>query len=92
MTMYITKYALSSGVFQIEKLEVDDGMLVAACTEGLNRRVYFHKPYWHETEEEAMNQVRLMVSRRRKSIQKELEKLDFIESELDKGILPGGGK
>jgi hypothetical protein len=37
--------------------------------------VYYHKPYWHETKEEAIKHAEILKERKIKSLEKQIKKL-----------------
>lgn len=76
--MWITKYALTQGVFTATNAEVCDseGTMIKVHQSGSIERAYFHKPYWHTTEAEACAQVAKMISAAKKSLAKKMAKLD----------------
>lgn len=71
--VWITKYALTQGVFTLKnargydvKTISDDGKFIA----------YYRVPHWHTTESAAIAQVAKMIAAKRKSIAKTLAALD----------------
>lgn len=77
--VYITQYALTKGVMTLENvthcISISDRMI--SNRKGF--RTCYHKPHWHLTKEEAISQVKIMVEKKKKSIQKTLAKLDKLE-------------
>lgn len=83
MKVWITKYALSSGIMEAdaEVCDVGDGRMIRVPKKaGEYADNYFHKPHWHETREEAVQKAESMrvskISSMKKSIEK-IEKLKF---------------
>ena len=75
---WVTKYALTKGVFSVTRAEIDGSMLTVRCDGSRGpSRVYFHKPHWHETHEGALQQVARMREAVRRSLLKKLARLDL---------------
>lgn len=74
MKVWITKYALSSGVRHVEGEADEDGYL---CAEGITSG--FRKKDWASTEDDMRRQALKLIGARRKSIAKQLVKLDAME-------------
>lgn len=71
---YITKYALSAGIYTKEG-EVCHGISekMISCPGRYGEN--YHKPYWHETWEEAVAQAEKQRAKRIKSLEKSLNEL-----------------
>lgn len=80
--IWITKYALTTGVMTAEKVELCNPPTMIQIRG--KYPAYFHKPDWCESEAKA--QVLKMIASKRKSVAKSLEKLDELVSSLDGGI------
>lgn len=79
MKVWITKYALSSGVVIAEgQTRADKSVIVV-------RGHPFFKPDWHTTEEEANKRVLELIRRKRKAHVKALDKLLALEKSLRLG-------
>lgn len=85
MKVYITKYALTKGIFQCDgevskeypqMFSVDENKL-----KGFLNTQYFHKPYWHETREDAVVHANQMVKKALASAWKRVRKLEAIKFE-----------
>ena len=74
-TFYITKYALTSGIFSIETDDSDDGMIRDTRNTYLN---YFHGEgeEWHRTVEGAISKASQMKADRIASLKKSLAKTE----------------
>ncbi len=85
-TAWITKYALSQGVF-VKRVEVcTETSLDMVETVGDKYLGLYHRPDWHRTEEEAVARVRVMVAAKRKALAKQSARLDALEKDpLGKG-------
>jgi hypothetical protein len=73
--VWITKYALTRGVYTAENVEID-GSMIRFKQAGFLSTVYVHKPDWHETEAEAMAQVKVMLDAAQRALEKKLAKLE----------------
>lgn len=76
--VWVTKYALTSGVLVLENVERPTEKMVTFRDGRSAVANYAHKPDWHESLAEARAQIRKMIAAKRKSIAKELEKLDAL--------------
>lgn len=74
MKVYITKYCLTQGIFE-DEVEIWSDISISMCKSIYNKYVYFHKPYWHETKEEAIKYAEQMKNRKIKSLEKQIRKL-----------------
>lgn len=87
--VWITKYALTTGVYTAEDVEQSGRMIQVGFTDRYGHRVvsYVHKPHWHETEDEARVQVQKTVDAALKSLKKRQAKLDAVMASVQ-GPLP----
>lgn len=76
MKAWITKYALTSGILEME------GEVVEKFTSMFRSNIdagefqqFFHKPYWHPSREAAVVHANELKERKIKSIEKSLSKL-----------------
>lgn len=78
MKVYVTKYALTQGIFVIECKEVD-----TKTVQDLDSRFpqFFYKPHWHMTREGAIRQAEKMRQKRIESLQKQLAYLETLTFE-----------
>ncbi len=86
MKVWITKYALTSGVFVAEAKRCEtvlDGNMVE-----VGRGDYLHGSQWQETEDAAIARVMTMIGARRKALAKESAKLDAMVGAIQNGKLP----
>lgn len=81
MKVWITKYALSSGVVEAELVSQDahDGYVAVKWTRGMNGRATFHRGEWHRTESDARTRIVEMIAAKRKSLAKQATKLEKLE-------------
>lgn len=87
--IWITKFALTRGVYTAEEAQIEDGMAVVPQS-GFPRSVVFHRPHWHLTREEAEARVAEMVKAERRSLGKKLKKLDALPAYPDAGAWAQG--
>lgn len=79
MKVWITKYALTQGIFEVEgETTQTPGMFHAPKTEKSFARSFF-KPEWHETKEEAIAQAKKMREAKLKSLEKQIAKIKAIQ-------------
>jgi hypothetical protein len=76
MRVWITKYALTRGIYSVDVVQVDDKMVKEHMRD--HGYAYYHKPYWHETVAAAHEHAIKMMNRRRVSLQTEIRKLDLL--------------
>jgi hypothetical protein len=81
--VWITKYALTKGVYTAENVEhshSSDRIIRVDYTDayGLGAHFWVAKPHWHTTEDEARAEVQKMVNAALKSLKKKRDKLDKI--------------
>lgn len=75
MKVFVTKYALTTGILVIEARRVE---AVPHMVEDIRQRfpTYYHKPHWHETWEEAQYQAERMQAKAIIAARKKLSKLE----------------
>lgn len=77
MKVWITSYALTKGVFEIEAEICEDtiyqGSMIKEVSEGLP--IYYHKPHWWHSKELALVRAEQMRNAKIKSMEKQIEKL-----------------
>jgi hypothetical protein len=80
MKVWITKYALTAGITEIDAevcSSVSDGMIRVPKKEGSHTYDdYYHKPYWHETREEAVKRAESMRVKKIASLKNSLAKFE----------------
>lgn len=79
MKIWITKYALTQGVYSLEA-EIDSDYPDMAVHR-TRFPSYFHKPYWHLTEEEAVAHAETMRVKKIVSLRKSIAKLENLRFE-----------
>ena len=85
MIYYITKNALTSGIFKTPQeyevcSHIDDRMIGPEYHDG-TYPVYYHKPDWHETKAEAIARAEVMRAAKIKTLEKSLAKLKAMNFE-----------
>ena len=83
---WITKYVLTQGMDRCVVETCGDDMVSVV---GAKYRTLYHKPDWHRTEAEANERVRKMIAAKRKSIAKQVARLDELERRLGAGDQEG---
>lgn len=79
MKVWITKYALTQGVYEVEgEASFRDGMFCVPRSEK-SFAAYYHKPDWHETKEEAIAQAEKMREAKVKSLERQLAKIQAMQ-------------
>lgn len=79
-TVWITKYVLTQGLIEKEvRFGLDDEKYVFSTDEF--RQIFAPKD-WHRTKEEAIERAKRIIEAKRKTIQKQLRKLDQLEKEI----------
>ena len=73
LTAWISKYALTIGIFSVKAEDCRDGVIRDLTT---SVPCYYHKSDWHMTREEAIKQGEKMRVKKIASIKKQLKKLD----------------
>lgn len=74
MKVYITKYALTQGIFKRDAEICEDINTKMISVIG-NIQEYYHKPYWHETLGAAREHAESMRLKRIQSLHKQIQKL-----------------
>lgn len=74
MKVYITKYALTTGIIESEAdiIERDPKMIYTVIN---SYNVYFFKPDWHQNKNEAIYKAEEMRKKKIASLEKQIEKL-----------------
>jgi len=75
MKVYITKYALTKGILEKEEAEVCKDTSLDMISVHSRYTEYYHKPDWHESKEEAIEQAEKMRERKIKNLEKQINKL-----------------
>jgi len=78
MKAYVTKYALTMGILELEVEDADDGMI--KDTRG-QFPSYYHGEgkEWHRTREAAVKRAEVMRTKKIASIKKQLAKIENLE-------------
>ena len=75
--VYVTKYALTSGIHKERVRETMFPNMVATVGEW---NTSYHKPDWHDTEVEARARAAVMIKKKIASIQKQLDRLQKLDA------------
>ena len=73
--VWITKYALSKGIFEEEVEIVDSYLLIATCDKG-HFLAHYHKGEWHQTREQAIKRAEEIRVAKLKATRKLIAKLE----------------
>lgn len=76
MTVYVTKYALTDGIGEIEAETFKDAPNMVRDHNGNGYASYYHKPDWHESLVAAKARAEKMRLNKIASLKKQLEKLE----------------
>ena len=82
MKVYVTKYALTSGIFEREVLREEDRYYCVSEPGSINDQNLYYKPEAFTSYEDACKDVLLRIEKKRKSIDKALKKLDKLETRI----------
>lgn len=77
MKVYITKYALTQGIFEVEgevHPTIGNGRMFCQANQG----GIYHKPDWHTTREEAVARAEEMRVKKISSLYKSLAKMETL--------------
>jgi hypothetical protein len=82
MKAYITQYALTQGILEMEGEVCDGGKVFAASLDGGSIvHSYFHRGHWHLTKKEAIYAAANMRGRKIASLKKQIQKLESLKFE-----------
>lgn len=74
MKAYISKYALTKGIFEVEAAKIRDNEIVVDI--GIVSSEFFHANEWHTTRAEAINRAEEMRLKKIESLKKQIAKLE----------------
>lgn len=79
-TIWISKYALTQGVYPVEASEIhkSETMAVVPPVGDLGLTQYFHGKHWHLTQANANAEAQRMRTRKVASLKKQLERLQAL--------------
>ncbi len=80
MIVWITKYALTSGIYKIDAKPSDEFSRMVQEI-GTNYPTYFHKPDWYESKTEACARAEKMRQEKIESLNKQIEKVKSLRFE-----------
>ena len=79
MKVWITKYALTKGIFEAEVEPATDNPGLVGVRNGGFQYHYFHRPHWHESREAAVQQAKKMKLEKLSSLRKQLERIENLD-------------
>lgn len=79
MKVWITKYAMTFGVFTAEAEEAGQAMCAVRPKECSSFTAYYHGNDWHTDEAEAIEQFNQMKQKKIASLKKQLAKVEALE-------------
>lgn len=77
MKVWITKYALTRGVFQLYVVDLGNGIVRSSS----NALEHYHKRDWHLAKESAISRAEEMRKKKISSLKKQIEKLENMKFE-----------
>ncbi|WP_448309578.1 hypothetical protein [Pantoea sp. PGP6] len=80
-TAYITKYALTFGIY-VAKGEVRDDMFIQKAQQPSEFNQYFHGNEWHLSKEEALARAEEMRIRKLKSLDAQIKKVSLLTFDI----------
>lgn len=81
MKVYVTKYALTKGILEVDAdVEDDDGIAIVRGPHGSES--YYRAGDWHRTLVEAVRKAKLMLIRKRGSVRAQLNRLESMTFEI----------
>lgn len=78
--VWITKYALTQGVYEVngeQCLDINENMISVVGRNGFGN-ICYHRPDWYTSQAEADAQVRKMIDAKIKSLKKSLAKMETL--------------
>jgi len=79
MTAWITKYALTMGIFPIEyQVCISDNEMIIDIRPNAGGS-YYHKNEWHSSKEEAIKYAKAMKIKKIQSLDKKIKKLEALD-------------
>ena len=76
--VWITKYALTRGIFKRELIEVDGDCATVVDENGMNRKDLYFRNDWHSTKEDAIARSEEMRIKKLQSLDKQVKKISAI--------------
>lgn len=76
--VYITKYALTQGIFEKEIQDIKGGMVIVHSPCSINDVLYFHGKDWHLSRDEAVKRAEQMRASKIKSLKKAITDLEAL--------------
>lgn len=76
MIVFITKYALTQGILEIEPKQTHSVNMIGDVN---NQYTYYHKPDWHLTKEEAIIRAEEMRIKKLQSLDKQIKRISALK-------------
>jgi hypothetical protein len=76
--VWITKYALTEGIFQVTAMFDSDVDKIASVAGDIQRgtvQTYYHKPFWHEHKADALRHAEELRRRKIAALERQIAKL-----------------
>ena len=80
MKVYITQYALTQGILEQDAelcTQTNDTMIRVKIPNSFD--VFYHKPFWYEDKQEAINHAEALRNKRIQSLKKSITKIEKIK-------------
>lgn len=81
--LYITKYALTSGIAVRKQVEIQANMAIVEHPDGLNGLAFYHGKEWHVTKEAALRDAESRRAKKIASLRKQIAKLEKLQFVID---------
>ena len=78
MKVWVTKFALTTGIFEAETARNPDSSMIVVRNK-FHDDTYYHKPYWHETKEAAIEHAENLRTKKLRSLNMQIGKLAKIK-------------
>jgi hypothetical protein len=80
MKYWITKYALTQGIYEIEgEIKEHTPRMCVRIKRSGGLPEYYHKPSWHETKASAVAYAKKLRSNKTAALEKQIQKLNSME-------------
>lgn len=83
MRIWITNYALTQGIIEVEHVERSHTDSMVTHINQLGFRECYHKPHWHESLQDAQKYAESMRQKKLRSLRKQITKLESLRFEGD---------
>lgn len=76
MNVWISKYALTKGIYEVEVNTTDSEYMIVDKNNPIS---FYHKNEWHKTKEDAIKRAIELRDKKIKSLEKQIDKLKNME-------------